>query len=92
MIGYEFLQAGDTKSAVEIMKLNVEAYPNSPNVYDSLADAYVAAGQKDLASQESKKALELLASDTTDSQQQRDAIKASAEGKLKQCVQGMRAQ
>jgi dienelactone hydrolase len=84
VIGYEFLQAGDTKSAVEIMKLNVEAYPNSPNVYDSLADAYVAAGQKDLARQNSKKALELLASDTTDSQQQRDAIKASAEGKLKQ--------
>jgi dienelactone hydrolase len=84
LIGYEFLQAGDTKSAVEIMKLNVEAYPNSPNVYDSLADAYVAAGQKDLARQNSKKALELLASDTTDSQQQRDAIKASAEGKLKQ--------
>ncbi len=84
LIGYEFIQAGDTKSAVEIMKLNVEAYPNSPNVYDSLADAYVAAGQKDLARQNSKKALELLASDTTDSQQQRDAIKASAEGKLKQ--------
>lgn len=84
LIGYEFIQAGDTKSAVEIMKLNVEAYPSSPNAYDSLGDAYLAAGQKDLAIQASKKALELLASDTTDPQQRRDAIKASAEGKLKQ--------
>lgn len=84
LIGYEFLQAGDTKSAVEIMKLNVEAYPDSPNVYDSLGDAYLAAGQKDLAIEASKKALELLASDTADPQQRRDAIKASAEGKLKQ--------
>jgi dienelactone hydrolase len=84
LIGYEFIQAGDTKTAVEIMKLNVEAYPDSPNVYDSLGDAYVAAGQKDLAIEASKKALELLASDTTDPQQRRDAIKASAEGKLKQ--------
>lgn len=84
LIGYEFIQTGDTKTAVEIMKLNVEAYPESPNVYDSLADAYVAAGEKDLARQNSQKALELLASDTTDPQQRRDAIKASAEGKLKQ--------
>jgi Tfp pilus assembly protein PilF len=84
LIGYEFLQAGDTRSALEVMQLNVEAYPDSPNVYDSLADAYVAAGQKDLALQNSKKALDLLASDTTDAQQRKDAIKASAEGKLKQ--------
>lgn len=84
LIGYEFIQAGDSKSAVEIMKLNVEAYPSSANAYDSLGDAYVAAGQKDLAIEASKKALELLASDTTDPQQRRDAIKASAEGKLKQ--------
>lgn len=84
LIGYEFIQAGDTKTAIELMKLNVEAYPDSPNVYDSLGDAYLAAGQKDLARQASQKALALLAFDTTDPQQRRDAIKASAEGKLKQ--------
>ena len=66
------------------MKLNVKAYPNSPNAYDSLADAYVAAGQKDQARQASQKALELLASDTAEPQQRRDAIKASAEDRLKQ--------
>ena len=83
-IGYEFLQAGDNKSAVEVMKLNAEAYPDSPNAYDSLGDAYLAAGQKDQALEASKKCLELLQTDTKDPQQQKDAIKASAEGKVKQ--------
>jgi len=84
LIGYEHLLAGDTKGAVEIMKLNVLAYPNSPNAYDSLGDAYLADGQKELAAESAKKALALLSSDTADDQQTRDAIKASADQKLKQ--------
>ena len=84
LIGYELIQSGDKEDALEIMKLNVKAYPNSPNTYDSLADAYVALGQKEQARQASQKALEVLASDTADTQQRRDAIKASAEARLKQ--------
>ena len=84
LMGYELIQAGDNHAAIQVMKLNVKAYPNSPNTYDSLADAYLAAGQKDLARQASNKALELLPSDITDPQPRRDAIKASAEGRLKQ--------
>ena len=84
VIGYEHLQSGDTKGAVEILKLNAVAYPNSANVYDSLADAYLADGQKDLARENAKKALELLASDTTDPAARRKLIQESAEGKLKQ--------
>ena len=75
---------GDTKGAIALFQMNVTAYPHSPNVYDSLSDAYLAAGQKELALQNAKKAMELLASDTTDSAPRRDAIKASAEQKLKQ--------
>ena len=55
------MQAGDSKGAVEILKLNAMAYPTSPNVYDSLSDAYLADGQKDLALREAKRAVELLA-------------------------------
>ena len=83
-MGYEHMQAGDVKGAVEILKLNAYAYPNSPNVYDSLGDAYLAAGEGDLARQNSRKALVLLSSDTTDDQQRKDGIKASAEAKLQQ--------
>lgn len=82
-MGYEHIQAGDAKGAVEIMKLNTAAYPESPNVYDSLADAYLADGQKDLARQNAQKAIDGLASDTTDPPARRDLIKTSAEQKLK---------
>jgi len=52
--------------------------------YDSLGDAYLADGQGDLARQNSRKALVLLSSDTTDDQRRKDGIKASAEAKLRQ--------
>jgi hypothetical protein len=88
LIGYEHIQMGDVKGALEIMKLNVAAYPQSPNAYDSLSDAYLADGQKELARQNAKKALELLASDTTDPEPRRNAIRDSAQQKLMQLGQG----
>src|SRR5271166_1876830 len=84
LMGYEYMQAADTKYAVEIMKLNVTAFPESPNAYDSLSDAYLADGQKELAKQNARKAVELLANDTTDPPARRDAIRDSAQMKLKQ--------
>lgn len=84
VLGYEHLTANDIKGAIEIMKLNAAGYPDSPNVYDSLSDAYLADGQKELAKQNAQKALDLLASDTKDPDARRKAIKESAEQKLKQ--------
>jgi dienelactone hydrolase len=83
-VGYEHLQAQDNKGAIEILKLNAEANPSSPNVYDSLSDAYFADGQRDLARENAQKALALLASDTKDPEDRRNEIKASAEQKLHQ--------
>lgn len=84
VMGYEYLQSGDAKTGIDIFKLNAAAYPDSPNVYDSLSDAYLASGQTDLARQNAQKALELLSSDTKDPEQLRNNIKQSAEEKLKQ--------
>lgn len=84
VLGYEHLQSGDAKGAIEILKLNASAYPNSPNVYDSLSDAYLADGENELARENAQKALDLLASDTVDNEQRRNLIKQSAERKLKQ--------
>jgi len=89
LIGYDHLQAGENKLAVEIMKLNVTAYPDSPNVYDSLSDAYLADGQKDQARENAKKAIALLASDTTDPELRRNAIRDSAQQKLQQLGEGL---
>jgi pimeloyl-ACP methyl ester carboxylesterase len=80
----EQFEAKNLQQALEIMKLAATAYPDVPNVYDDLAEIYLAEGQKDLARQNAKKALELLPKDTVDPQSVRDMIKASAEQKLKQ--------
>ena len=49
-----------------------------------VSDAYLADGQKDLALQNAKKAVELLANDTLDGEQRRNDIRESAEQKIKQ--------
>jgi len=58
-MGYRLMGQGKIKEAIEIFKLNVEAYPDSWNVYDSLAEAYMNDGQTDLAIIYYKKSLEL---------------------------------
>ena len=45
--------------AIALLKLNVEFYPNAWNVYDSLAEAYMTNGEKELAIANYKKSLEL---------------------------------
>jgi dienelactone hydrolase len=87
MIGYEHLQEGDDKGAIEILKLNVSAFPDSANVYDSLSDAYLADGQKDLAREYAKKALQKLATDTSGTEAFRKGLQDSAEEKLKQLAE-----
>lgn len=58
-LGYELLFRGRAKDAVEIFKLNVEAYPQGFNTYDSLAEAYLAAGERELAVRNYRRSLEL---------------------------------
>jgi Tfp pilus assembly protein PilF len=61
-----------TPEAIEIFKLSVEAYPESYNTWDSLAEAYMDHGDKELAIQNYKKSLEV------------DPKNANAVNKLKQ--------
>jgi len=60
-LGYQTLYGGTGKEqdAIEIFKKNVQEYPQSSNVYDSLAEAYAKVGQKDLAIQNYEKSLQL---------------------------------
>lgn len=83
LIGYQLIQSSRSKEAVEVFKLNVEAYPKSSNVYDSLADGYEAEGNKELAIKYSEKALEVLATETGIDEARKKNIRDSAEGKLK---------
>lgn len=58
-LGYYVLGQKHVKEAIEIFKLNVEAYPKSGNTYDSLAETYMNNGEKQLALELYKKALEV---------------------------------
>lgn len=49
MYGYSFLWANNVTEAIEIFKLIVAEFPNSANPYDSLAEAYLQAGNKELS-------------------------------------------
>ncbi len=68
LLGYARVQAGDKEEAIELFKLNAEAYPASANAQDSLSDGYLAAGKNDLALAAEQKCLELLPADTTEAQ------------------------
>ena len=55
--GYALLGEGRKADAIEVFKLNVRAYPQSANVYDSLAEAYLESGDKASAAQWYREAL-----------------------------------
>lgn len=58
-LGYSLLRAERVKEAVEILKLNVAAFPKSSNVYGRLGGAYMESGEIDSAIVNYAKALEL---------------------------------
>jgi cytochrome c-type biogenesis protein CcmH/NrfG len=47
------------RDAIAVFELNAEAYPSSSNVYDSLGEAYVVAGDKTSAVRNYRRSLEL---------------------------------
>jgi CubicO group peptidase (beta-lactamase class C family) len=70
-LGYVLLQRGRVADAIDVFLLNVEEFPKSSNVYDSLAEAYAAHGDRDLAVANYRKSLELNPKNTNAA----DAIK-----------------
>ncbi|HKY04342.1 MAG TPA: alpha/beta hydrolase-fold protein [Blastocatellia bacterium] len=58
-LGYQLLGAGKMEEAIAVFKTNVERYPGSANVYDSLAEGYERNGRLDLAGPNYEKAVAL---------------------------------
>jgi hypothetical protein len=57
--GYELIQHKRLQQAVSIFSLNAALYPDSFNVYDSLGEAYMRSGEKELAIKNYEKSLAL---------------------------------
>lgn len=58
-VGYLLIQFGKLKEAIAVFELNVAAFPESWNVYDSLGEAHLEAGNKQLAIANYKKSVAL---------------------------------
>lgn len=58
-LGYDLLGAQRVKDAIEVFRLNVEEHPQSANTYDSLGEAYAAAGDKEQAIKNYQRSVEL---------------------------------
>lgn len=63
-LGYRLMEMQRLEQAIEVFKLNVEGYPQSANTYDSLGEAYMNAGNKELAIRNYEKAVSMDSSNT----------------------------
>lgn len=81
VMAYGRMQGGQTKDAIELFKLNAEAYPDSANVYDSLADGYLAAGENAKALETEKIVLTKLPGDKAN-EQFKAMLRKAAEEKI----------
>jgi hypothetical protein len=58
-VAYQLLGNGKNDEATAVFRSNAERYPDSPNVYDSLAEAYEKAGKLELARSNYERAVQL---------------------------------
>jgi predicted Zn-dependent protease len=82
-LGYEHIQMKDIPTAVDVMTLNTRMYPDSANAYDSLGDAYLAAGDKAAALAAANQTLTALERDTQATADLKKALRAAAEAKIR---------
>jgi tetratricopeptide (TPR) repeat protein len=66
-LGYQYLFSNQVDKAIEVFKKNVEDYPESWNVYDSLGEGYAVKGEKKLAIEYYKKAFKMVKDETNKS-------------------------
>src|SRR6185436_7185548 len=88
LAGYTQLLTGHVPEAIEIFRLNAESFPRSANALDSLADAYLAAGDRAQALELARRARTLLDADTSVPEERRALIRRSIEDKLRELEKG----
>jgi dienelactone hydrolase len=83
-VGYRLIAERRFPEAIGIMRLIVYAYPDSANAADSLADAYIAAGQNNLARATLQQSLKVIPRDSSLSQANKQWMTKLEQAKLDQ--------
>jgi dienelactone hydrolase len=84
LAGYSLLLSGQQKQSLPLFELLVELYPRSANANDSLADAYLALGDRERARAFTDKAKTLLDADKDTPPERRANIQKSIDDKRAQ--------
>ena len=79
VFGYSLLEGNDSAGAIQVFKLNAETFPDSSNVWDSLGEAYLKAGDFKNAQENYEKSLRL----DPKSQSAKEALKKIKEAQPK---------
>jgi len=87
-LGYQLLGTSKMDEAIAVFKSNVERYPNSANVYDSLAEAYEKTGKLDPARSNYEKAVQLGAQNNDPNLQVYKTNFERVDGMLKKVADG----
>jgi tetratricopeptide (TPR) repeat protein len=83
-IGVRALFGGDTAGAILLFRLNVMLSPDSMNAYDSLAEAYMRAGDKTEAIAGYQSSLAALARDQVTNASDKESLRKNAIEKLRE--------
>jgi len=81
---YDHLKRGQLETAIDLFRLNSEAFPSSANCTASLADALRLKGETDEAIRHYKKAIEQLVTDSSRSEQFKKTLLANVRQHLDQ--------
>ena len=80
-LGYELIHSDRLPDAIRILQLNVDDHPRSANAYDSLAEAYLDAGDKPLATMNYRESLRLDPSNANAAEALRELEEAEEVGR-----------
>jgi tetratricopeptide (TPR) repeat protein len=80
--GYNLLFNGRFEEAIVVLNTNMKLFPEIANCYDSLSEAYLAAGNPDMAIYYSQRCLEKLQSDTTINEGFRNLLRTTSEDRI----------
>ena len=83
-VGYQLIGLKRLQEAIEIFKLNMQAYPQSANTYDSLAEGYMLMGDTESAIKYYEKTLEMIPDDSKLNEQSKVDFKNNVMKKLGQ--------